>query len=61
MKKAFKIAGTIGGYLGTVVCAVAIAGRFYGEPAVFGWIASNVLLLGATILAFACWCKLESA
>ncbi len=61
MKKAFRIGGTVGGYLGTLVLLVAIAGRFYGEPAVFGWVASNVLLLGAAILAFACWCKLESA
>ena len=61
MKKAFKIAGTVGGYLGTLVCAVAIAGRFYGEPAVFGWVASNVLLLGVAILAFACWSKLEAS
>ena len=60
MKKAFKIAGSVGGYLGAVVCLVAIAGRFYGEPAVLGWVASNVLLLGATILAFACWSKLEA-
>jgi len=60
VKKAFKIAGTVGGYLGTLVCAVAIAGRFYGEPAVFGWVASNVLLLGVAILAFACWSKLEA-
>ena len=61
MKKAFKMAGTVGGYLGTLVVLVAIVGRFYGEPAVFGWIASNLLLLGATILAFACWCKLEAS
>ena len=51
MKKALKIAGTVGGYLGVVVCIIAIVGRFYGEPLVFGFDASNVLLLGATILA----------
>jgi len=61
VKKAFKIAGTVGGYLGTLVCAVAIAGRFYGEPSVLGWTASNVLLLGATILVFACWSKMEAS
>ena len=61
MKKAFKLAGTVGGYLGVVVCALGIVGRFYGEPLVFGFAASNMLLLGAALLAFACWCKLESA
>ena len=61
MKKALKLAGTFAGYLGAVVTAIAIVGRFYGEPPVFGWCASNLMLLGATILVFACWCKLESA
>jgi len=61
VKSALKLAGTFGGYLGAVVCIIAIVGRFYREPLVFGFAASNWLLLGATILAFACWSKLESA
>ena len=61
MKNACKMCGTVGGYLGALVCAVAIVGRFYGEPMVFGFAASNMLLLGAVIAVFACWCKLESA
>ena len=61
MKNACKICGTVAGYLGALVCVIAVVGRFYGEPLVFGFAASNMLLLGATIAVFACWCKLESA
>jgi hypothetical protein len=61
VKNAFKLAGTFGGYLGVVVCLIAVVGRFYREPLVFGFAASNMLLMGATLLVFACWCKLESA
>ena len=61
MKSAYKMAGTIAGYLGTIVCIASVVGRFYGQPEVFGWAASHVLLLGVTLLAFACWAKLEAA
>jgi hypothetical protein len=61
MKSAFKILGSVGGYAGVLVCLVAIAGRFYGAPRVFGWAAGNMLLLGVAILAAACWSKLEAA
>ncbi len=61
MKKACRMVGMIAGIAGTVVCLVAVGGRFYGQPEVFGWAASHFLLLGAAILVFACWAKLEGA
>ena len=61
MKSAMKLAGTVGGYLGSLVCLLTIAGRFFGKPTVFGWEASNLILLGIAILAMACWAKLEAA
>jgi hypothetical protein len=61
MKNMLKRIGTAAGILGCVVCLAAVAGRFYGEPLFLGWAASHVLLLGAAILVFACWSKLESA
>ena len=61
MKSMLKTVGSVAGYVGTVVCLVAVVLRFYGTPWVFGWMASHVLLLGAVILIFACWAKLEAA
>jgi hypothetical protein len=61
MKSMCKMIGSIAGYLGSVVCLAAVVLRFYGTPYVFGWAATHVLLLGAVILVFACWSKLEAA
>ena len=61
MKYAFKVLGSVGGYVGVLVCLVAIAGRFFRNPLVLGFCASNMLLLGVAILAVACWSKLEAA
>jgi len=61
MKHTFKLGGTVGGYLGTAICLVSIAGRFFGRPHVFGWDATNMLLLGMAVVLMACWAKLEAA
>ena len=61
MKSTLKGLGTVGGYAGTLVCLVSVGGRFFGSAHVFGWDASNVLLLGMALLLFACWSKLEAA
>jgi len=61
MKNALKMTGTVGGWLGSALSLVAISGRFIGKAHVFGWDASNLLLLGMAILMMACWAKLEAA
>lgn len=61
MKNAMKLTGTAGGYAGSVICLLAILGRFFGKPHVFGWDATNMLLLGMAVLLMACWAKLEAA
>jgi hypothetical protein len=61
MKSAMKLTGTAGGYVGSVVCLLAILGRFFGRPSVLGWDATSLLLLGVAIVAMACWAKLEAA
>jgi len=61
MKSTMKLAGTVGGYLGSAICLIAIVGRFFGRPNVLGWDATNFLLLGIALVAMACWSKLEAA
>ena len=61
MKSAMKLSGTAGGYVGSAICLLAILGRFFGRPHVFGWDATNMLLLGMAVVLMACWAKLEAA
>jgi hypothetical protein len=60
MKNAWGLVGTVAGYLGIVICAAAIAGRFYGEPLFLGYEARAWLLLGMASMLLGCWAKLEA-
>jgi hypothetical protein len=60
MKSVWSLLGTVAGYLGIAICAIAVAGRFYGEPAFLGFAASSVLLMGIAAMVLGCWAKLES-
>jgi hypothetical protein len=61
MKSGLKVAGMAGGYLGSIICLIAIGGRFFRSAQVLGWDASSVLLLGIAVVVMACWAKLEAA
>jgi hypothetical protein len=52
--------GTAAGWLGLAVCALAVAGRFYGERELFGFQAINFFILGVGALTAGCWAKLEA-
>jgi hypothetical protein len=52
--------GSFSGFVGILICLVAVAGRFYGEPAFLGFQAINVFIVGIAFLILACWVKLEA-
>ena len=50
--------GTYFGIAGLLVCAGAIAGRFYGTPQVLGHKASSIFMAGIALMVMACMIKL---
>ncbi len=52
--------GTLSGYLGILVFATGVAGRFYREPEFIGHKAISILTVGIAFLVFGCWAKLEA-
>ncbi len=50
----------VAGIVGIVFCIIAVGGRFYGAPEIFGFQAVNLFVAGIGGIAFACWLKLES-
>ena len=61
MNKCLDKFGTIGGYLGAIVCIASVIGRFWGHPTFIGFNATGVLICGIGLGVFACWAKLESS
>jgi hypothetical protein len=61
MKKCLGKIGTIGGYVGAIVCIVAVIGRFHSLVTIQGYNAKSILICGIGIGVFACWAKLEAA
>jgi hypothetical protein len=60
MRRHLERLGTALGVLGLLVCAMAVAGRFYGERELFGFQAINFFILGIGAITTACWAKLEA-
>ena len=60
MKATLNKLGTVSGIVGILICLVAVAGRFYGDPVFLGFQAINVFIVGIAFLALACWIKLEA-
>ena len=61
MKKCLDKAGTIGGYVGAIICVGAVFGRFYSLVTIQGYNAKSILICGIGIGVFACWAKLQAA
>ena len=60
MKGFLNKSGTYAGYVGAIICILAVAGRFYGGPELFGFNATAILINGIGLGVFACWAKLEA-
>lgn len=60
MKRHLERLGTAVGCLGLLICAVAVAGRFYGARELLGFQAINFFILGVGAITAACWAKLEA-
>jgi hypothetical protein len=43
-----------------VICLVAVAGRFFGDPLVRGFEAIDIFIVGVGLIATACFAKLEA-
>ncbi|MHC4910836.1 MAG: hypothetical protein ACYTF9_14095 [Planctomycetota bacterium] len=52
--------GSALGILGMVICLVAVAGRFFGDPLVRGFEAIDIFIVGVGLIATACFAKLEA-
>lgn len=50
--------GIVAGVLGILVCILSVAGRFYGEPTIFGFSATSMLLVGTSLLTLGCFLRL---
>jgi hypothetical protein len=60
MKTMLNKLGSISGFVGILICLVAVAGRFYGQPTFLGFQATNVFIVGIAFLALASWIKQEA-
>ncbi len=60
MKGCLEKLGTIGGYVGAIICIAAVIGRFYGHPTFLSFNATHVFIGGVGIIAFTRWAKLEA-
>ena len=46
MKGCLEKLGTIGGYVGAIICIAAVIGRFYGHPTFLSFNATHVFIGG---------------
>jgi hypothetical protein len=60
MRRHLERLGTVLGFAGLLVCAVAVVGRFYGGKELLGFQAINFFILGVGAIAAGCWSKLEA-
>ncbi len=49
MKKCLDKLGTLGGYVGAIICVVAVFGRFYSLVTIQGYNAKSILICGIGI------------
>lgn len=60
MKARLALLSMLAGYLGLVLFAAAVVGRFYGEKPILGLNATNLFLVGIGVTVWGIWARLVS-
>lgn len=60
MKARLASLSILAGYLGLILYAIAVVGRFYGERPVLGMNATNLFLVGIGVTVWGIWARMVS-